>query len=592
MSIIYTILSLAVTGSIMIMLLRGLRPTLRKHLPQWTVYLLFVVVVLRLLIPFSPQFSLMQRVYDISAEQTQHAQQTQVPHDDGVIAPQDIVTPNTAQSQHNITIPVTENTPHQDIITGRQPLPWTAVLFAIWLTGALITFGRTVVSYALFLRSIRQNSRRIAVNGFNLLPIIVTDAVASPMLIGIVKPIILLPTDKLPEWQLRNALRHEAAHHRRGDILVKWATELCCSIYWFNPLMPMLRREMNEACERACDEYVTRDMTSIERKQYIRTLMESAAAQSGGCPLATAMTAGASRLKERLEDAMNYKRTTKSRLIIGIAAIIIFAAAGLSLGACTIAKTTSDDTSSSNAPTITSQSDINEGKESITLFSDFVAEKVNIEVRPNEYAGNAMFYVPDDEYQTQIIDLLQTLELQKVDSMLYLDEKLNYLGVVIWYNEEYWIVCDDGKLFAEIGDSFDWGVIDCPQLTDIVCSIAADELGLNLFFEPNQISNITSATLTCTSLNGVRYDNARFTVTDAKTLAEIEHMLSTAECLGYGGANCGFGNSLVLTTGEGKTITIGVSQDSCSSYMVDGKWYDFTAGYKDENTILYSLFGL
>lgn len=590
MSIIYTILSLAVTGSIMIMLLRGLRPTLRKHLPQWTVYLLFVVVVLRLLIPFSPQFSLMQRVYDSSAKHTQ-TQQTQPLLEDSVIAPQDIVTPNTAQSQHNITIPVTENTPHQDIITGRQPFPWTAVLFAIWLTGALITFGRTVVSYALFLREIRRNSRRIAVNGFNRLPIIVTDAVASPMLIGIVKPIILLPTDNMPEWQLRNALRHEAAHHRRGDILVKWATELCCSIYWFNPLMPMLRREMNEACERACDEYVTRDMTSIERKQYIRTLMESAAAQSGVCPLATAMTAGASRLKERLEDAMNYKRATKTRLITGIAAIIIFAAAGLSLGACTIAKTTSDDTSSSNAPTITSQSDINEGKESIMLFSDFVAEKVNIEVRPNEYAGNAIFYVPDDEYQTQIIDLLQSLEPQKVKSMLYLDENLNYLGINIWYNEKYWIVCDDGKLFTEMED-FEWGVIDCPQLTEPVCNIATDELGLNIYFEPNQVSNITSATLTCTSINGVRFENTEVTVTDAKSLEEIEHMLSTAECLGYGGAGCGFGNSLVLTTGEGKTITIGLAQDSCSTYMVDGKWYDFTAGYKDENTILYSLFGL
>ena len=176
--------------------------------------------------------------------------------------------------------------------------------------------------------------------------------------------------------------------------------------------------------------------------------------------------------------------------------------------------------------------------------------------------------------------------------MLYLDEKLNYLGVVIWYNEEYWIICDNGKLFAEIGDNFDWGVIDCPQLTDIVCSIAADELGLNLYFEPNQISNITSATLTCTSLNGVRFEDTVVTVTDAKKLAEIEHMLSTAECLGYGGANCGFGNSLVLTTGEGKTITNGVSQDSCSSYMVDGKWYDFTAGYSGDNTVLYSLFGL
>jgi len=300
-----------------------------------------------------------------------------------------------------------------------------------------------------------------------------------------------------------------------------------------------------------------------------------------------AMTTDKKEMFERIKMIKNNKPTTKG-VVICICAVMTLVV----LTACTTAKAASDDTPSQDTSVFTSQSDMIEEAKPVTLLAEPDTEKVSIEVRPNEYAGNALFYVPDDETQVQIINLLQTLEPQKVDSMLYLDEKLNYLGVVIWYNEEYWIVCDDGKLFAEIGDSFDWGVIDCPQLTDIVCSIAADELGLNLFFEPNQISNITSATLTCTSLNGVRYDNARFTVTDAKTLAEIEHMLSTAECLGYGGANCGFGNSLVLTTGEGKTITIGVSQDSCSSYMVDGKWYDFTAGYKDENTILYSLFDL
>lgn len=332
MSVIYTIISLAVTGSIMILLLRCLRPALRKHLPQWTVYLLYVVVVLRMLIPFSPEFSLMQRVYDGSVE---HAQTQQVvpEYDAGTVAPQNIAAPNITQSQH-ITITAPENIPQQDNIVERQTFPWTVVLFGIWLAGAMIMFGRTVISYALFRRSIMKNSRRITVDGFNRLPALVTDAVVTPMLIGVTNPVILLPTTNMPEWQLRSALRHESAHYRRGDILVKWATEICCAVYWFNPLMPLLRREMNEACERACDEYVVRDMTSDERKQYIRTLMESASVQSGFCPLATAMTSGASRLKERLEDAMNYKRTTRAGLFMSLAAVALFAVAGLVLGAC------------------------------------------------------------------------------------------------------------------------------------------------------------------------------------------------------------------------------------------------------------------
>ncbi len=332
MSVIYTILSLAVTGSIMIMLLRALRPVLRKHLPQWAVYLLFVVVVLRLLIPFSPEFSLMQRVYDGSVEHAQ-TQQVMSEYEVGSVAPQNIAAPNITQSQ-NITITAPENMPQQDITVDKQPFPWTAALFGTWLSGALIIFGRTMVGYALFQRAVRKNSRPVTIDGFTELPVLVTGEVTSPMLTGLTKPVILLPAKELPEWQIKSILRHESAHYRRGDILVKWATELCCAVYWFNPLMPLLRREMNEACERACDEYIVRDMPSDERKQYIRTLVESAVVQSRLCPLATAMTAGASRLKERLEDAMNYKRTTRAGLLMSLAAVAVFAVAGLVLGAC------------------------------------------------------------------------------------------------------------------------------------------------------------------------------------------------------------------------------------------------------------------
>ncbi len=330
MTFVYTVLSLAVTGSVLFLLLLALSPVLRKRLPQWAVYMLYMVVLLRLLIPFSPEFSLMHRIYDSSVEYTQ-AQQNDAESgqaaDGSLVLPQGSVRNDAAQTQQLIAADA-EN------ISNDSRFPWTAVLFWVWLSGVLILLVRTAVSYALFRRSIAKNSCPIAVDGFDELPVLVVDGISSPMLAGVIRPVILLPGRDMPEWQLKSALKHEAAHYRRGDIPVRWAVELCCAVYWFNPLMPLLRRRLYEACERACDEHVVRDMTETERKLYIRTLVEWAAVQSGHYPLATAMTAGASRLKERLEDAMNYRKTTGAGLLISLAAICIFAAAGLLLGAC------------------------------------------------------------------------------------------------------------------------------------------------------------------------------------------------------------------------------------------------------------------
>ena len=59
MNILLILLSLSVTGTIMFFAIYALRPLLGKYFPQWTIYALYIVVLLRLLIPYSPEFSVM-----------------------------------------------------------------------------------------------------------------------------------------------------------------------------------------------------------------------------------------------------------------------------------------------------------------------------------------------------------------------------------------------------------------------------------------------------------------------------------------------------------------------------------------------------
>jgi beta-lactamase regulating signal transducer with metallopeptidase domain len=93
------------------------------------------------------------------------------------------------------------------------------------------------------------------------------------MLIGILRPCIVIPDINFNERQLKYILLHEITHLRRLDIAVKWLTMIVTSIHWFNPLMYFIKREINHACELACDEAVIKDLNPTEKQAYGDTLI-------------------------------------------------------------------------------------------------------------------------------------------------------------------------------------------------------------------------------------------------------------------------------------------------------------------------------
>lgn len=576
--IISALWEVTIQSSLLISAVLLIRLVFRNKLDKRSQYLLWILPLIRLLIPFSVEskFSIMNAVEPA----------TEAIRRDFVV----IGTPGSAAP--SIT---------GEAISAEQSFSWCNLIMLIWIAGVIAVAAATLYFNIRFITELKKSRKSTEMQLLSALcdelcvknvpKLYISDKTASPCAVGAFRPSIYLPGEQASSQNsLRYILMHEITHIKRYDNLFALLRSICCAVYWFNPFVWLMAQAARTDCELACDASVVSKLGKTERIEYGMALISALQKQPKRFShiAAAAMTTDKKEMLERINMIKN-NITTEKWIVICVSVLMAL----VLLTACTTASAMSEDLSSQDSSS--EGSDLAEVKEEVTLYSDFVAGKVNIEVRPNEYAGNAMMYVPDEECEAEIIALLQTLNPQKVESMLYLDEKLHYLGIVIWYNDRSWIVCDDGKLFTDIGD-FNWGVIDCPQLTEIACNIAAEEMGLNIYFEPNQISNITSATLTCVSLNGVRYDETgegkTVSLTDPKALAEIEKLLSTAESLGFGGAGCGFGNILTLKTAEGKTITIGLAQDSCSSYFVDGKWYDFTAGYSADNSVLYSFFGL
>jgi beta-lactamase regulating signal transducer with metallopeptidase domain len=105
--------------------------------------------------------------------------------------------------------------------------------------------------------------------------VLVHEDVAAPLMCGLRRPAIILPTD-VQEWSepaLRRALVHELEHVRRRDWWVHLGARVVCAVYWFNPIVWFAYRQLSLEAERACDDAV---MEREEPTQYAEQLVELA----------------------------------------------------------------------------------------------------------------------------------------------------------------------------------------------------------------------------------------------------------------------------------------------------------------------------
>jgi hypothetical protein len=138
---------------------------------------------------------------------------------------------------------------------------------------------------------------------------------------------IILPDRDYTNDQLQAVLLHELTHLYRNDVFVKWLTLITCALHWFNPIIWLTRREIDRACELACDEAVINKLSGDSKLHYCDTLVRMAA---GGVPrsaLSTTMCEEKKMLKERLISIMKSKRhiraTAAATVLIASAAVII-----------------------------------------------------------------------------------------------------------------------------------------------------------------------------------------------------------------------------------------------------------------------------
>ena len=335
------ILSLSLSASILAVLLFAIKPLIRNKISKSIQYYIWIVVLIRLVLPFSFEASIMNELFygnqtpSATASPTiiQPLGGTENKISDTSISP--IIKESTASGVYN------SNTDH----SGYFKDLFNQYALYLWLLGAIIALAVNLVGYVRFSKYIRNSNkpatdgenRMLAalLNGRNNVRLVRNHFVSTPMLIGIIRPYIIIPDINFDEKQLKNILLHEITHLNHFDIAVKWLTMIASSIHWFNPLMYFIKKEVNNACELACDEAVVKNLSPAEKQAYGDTLISIVAEHKYPIGVLQAtMCEEKKSLKERLLSIMNHNKKSKPVVIFSIILIgfVIFGALYLGAG--------------------------------------------------------------------------------------------------------------------------------------------------------------------------------------------------------------------------------------------------------------------
>ena len=182
------------------------------------------------------------------------------------------------------------------------------ILTIVWIIGILLLATYTVISYWRLHREI-DTAVRYKDNIFQ------SENVSSPFVLGIINPRIYLPFS-MNEQDMEHVVAHEQAHIRRKDHWWKPLGFLLLTIHWFNPLMWLAYVLLCRDIELACDEKVIKGLGNEQRADYTQALVACSVNRRmiAACPLAF----GEVGVKERVKSVMNYKKPAFWVIIIAV----------------------------------------------------------------------------------------------------------------------------------------------------------------------------------------------------------------------------------------------------------------------------------
>ncbi|ASA25179.1 M56 family metallopeptidase [Paenibacillus donghaensis] len=314
------IFTVSLLASAMVLLIVLLQRLLKGRLiPTWS-YMLWLLVLVRLILPWSPEskFSILNGFgYAHKLDSIR-----QVKQQTGAFV--------------NVAVP-------------EASAGWIGqMLGAVWLAGVCIWGGYTLWSSRKFVRQMRRET--VPVTDVNVLglfeqcrskmavrrPAVLVESPRrrTPALYGMAKPHLVIPKGLLTSLnkdQLQHVFLHELAHVKRHDIGINWLMHILLIVHWFNPVIWYASSRIREEQEIASDALALSYLEPDQRSRYGYTLIQIL--EHFSRPVRTAgnvhLTGNAKQLQRRIQMIKQYKRHSFRWTILGVAGVVLISGCAL-----------------------------------------------------------------------------------------------------------------------------------------------------------------------------------------------------------------------------------------------------------------------
>lgn len=279
------ILNMSVAASWLIPAVVVLRLLLKKA-PKWTRVLLWGIVAVRLVCPFSIESALSL----IPSAET---------------FPEKILSGPSFEVQTGL--PAVDRSVNEYLgaryfegvtVSANRGERVMTVLALLWILGVLALVVYAGIRYGRLRRQV-ATAVRLRDNLFQ------SEQALSPFILGVIRPRVYLPFH-INEPELQYVLAHEQAHIRRKDHWWKPLGFLILAVHWLNPMVWLAYVLFCRDIELACDERVIQTLDSDQRADYAQTLVSYSANRRpvSACPLAF----GEVSVKERVKSVLHYRK--------------------------------------------------------------------------------------------------------------------------------------------------------------------------------------------------------------------------------------------------------------------------------------------
>ena len=402
-----SLLQMSFSGAVFITAVVMIRAAAINKLPKKTFLVLWELVMVRLLIPFSipSVFS----VYTLVTHGLSSAALPEVTTDYNMPVVEGVFAATGGMEQ-----------PPADILSS------VSLWFIVWCAGMIPAALFFVISY---LRCLMEFRTALPVRSHYVekwleqqtlkRPVLVrqSDRISTPLTYGIFRPVILMPkkTDWKNEKQLQYILTHEYVHIYRYDTVTKLLAACALCVHWFNPFVWVMYRLFNRDIELACDESVIRQFGEKSKSAYSLMLINMEAAKSGLLPFCNNFSKNA--VEERITAIMKMKKTSlfaiciAAMLIVGVTTTFATSAAGSDRESNTVQGT---DFSDEEFDMLLSETDTGRGRQ----------ERIEEEQERREYPNGT-----EEDYRS-------LLELKTADYQARSVADFN-MDLLEWANESY-----------------------------------------------------------------------------------------------------------------------------------------------------------